>query len=303
MIKLVILSIALLLNNLALSSSVSELNIREIKLRVDEYGQGSKTIILIHGGPSLFGYMKSLGDLLKDDYMIVDYAQRGTFESPLDGDISIDDHINDLSNLISKYTTTTKPIIIGHSWGADLALLTVAKHKNIVEKVILLGTAALTDEISNLHGDNLNSRYTNEVKLKLKEIDKKLDESQSDDETNKIMQERLALTSPFYHLDAKTEDKVPASDWNFQSFLKSIDSIWDLIDTGTVPSKLQSIEDQVVAFHGDYDPIPVNETFDYLKSNLKNLQTIEVKKSGHFPWLEDTSKDKFLEILLEELKK
>lgn len=271
-------------------------------MRIDEYGQGSKTIILIHGGPSLFGYMKSLGNLLKEDYKIIDYAQRGTFESPVDGDISIDDHISDLRNLIFKYSVDSKPILIGHSWGADLALLTVAEHKNMVEKVILLGTAALNDEISNLHGETLNSRYTDAVKAKLKEIEKRLDQSQLDEETNTIMQERLALTSPFYHLDPKTEEKLPASDWNFQGFLKSINSIWDLIDTGVVPAKLQSIEDQVIAFHGEHDPIPANETFEYLKSNLKKIKTIKVKKSGHFPWIEKTSKDEFLKILRNELK-
>ena len=117
------------------------------------------------------------------------------------------------------------------------------------------------------------------------------------------MQERLALTSPFYHLDPKTEEKVPACDWNFQSFLKSVDSLWDLIDTGKVPKLLSSIEDEVIAFHGDYDPIPMRETFQYLRSNIQKIKTIEVKESGHFPWLEDTSKGNFLKELLEELEK
>ncbi len=274
-----------------------------MNLHIDEYGTGSKTIILIHGGPSLFGYMKSLGDLLKKDFKIVDYAQRGTRESPVVlEEISLDHHIEDLKNLVEKVSIHSQPILIGHSWGANLALLTVAKHKDLVEKVILLGTAALTEEISDQHAKSLNGRYTEDVKKSLIDINQRLDTSTSDAQTNKIMQERLALASPFYHLDPKTEKAVPHSDWNFQSFLKSIDSIWDVIDAGTIPRLLEQIEDEIIVFHGDYDPIPMKQTFAFLSKNIKSIKTIKVNQSGHFPWLEQSSKDSFLTALFETLK-
>ena len=272
-------------------------------MHIDEYGQGTKTIILIHGGPSLFGYMKSLGNLLSNKYKIIDYAQMGTFESPVSGEkISIDTHIDDLATLITKYSKNSSVILIGHSWGADLALLTIARTQGTVEKAILIGTAALNEKISNLHGANLQFRYSDKVKLELAEIEKRLKDAQTIDEKNNIMQARLALTSPFYHLDQQTEKSVPESKWNFHTFLESIDSIWDVIDSGNIQSLLKQIKDPVIAFHGDYDPIPANETFEFLKENVVGVKTIKVENSGHFPWLEKTSKDNFLIQLKKELE-
>lgn len=45
----------------------------------------------------------------------------------------------------------------------------------------------------------------------------------------------------------------------------------------------------------------MNETFNFLSNHIKGLKTIEVKKSGHFPWLEKTAQKIFLQDLLSEL--
>ncbi len=66
--------------------------------------------------------------------------------------------------------------------------------------------------------------------------------------------------------------------------MTSIGSLWDFVDEGQVPGELEKISDPVVAFHGDFDPIPMNVKFNFLSNHIKGLKTIEVKKSGHFPW-------------------
>ncbi|OUR93551.1 alpha/beta hydrolase [Halobacteriovorax marinus] len=273
-------------------------------MHINEYGSGKKTLILVHGGPSLFGYMKSLGDQLSHKYKIVDYAQRGTFETPrTDNDqLSFDSHIEDLRQIIETYNKEQPVTLIGHSWGADLALLTVAKHQGLVEKVISLGTASLEEETGDIFANNIQARLSAEIKIKLEDIDERYKTSKTIDEMNLIMQERLALTGPVYHLDPLTEEMLPESKWNFNSFSFSIDSIWELIESGEVPTLLKEIKEPVIAIHGDYDPIPLKETFKFLEENIPRIKTIEVPKSGHFPWLEKTSKDFFIEVLLEELK-
>ena len=256
---------------------------------IEKYGSGKDVIILVHGGPSLYGYMGTLGKELEDNYTIVDYAQSGTFESPLSEKVSIDSHINDLIALVNENSGTGKVIIIGHSWGADVALLASGKDSTNIEKLILIGTAALNEEISDKHGDTLNKRYTDTVKEQLKEIEVELNKELSIDKRNSVMQKRLALTSPFYHLDPKTEELVPESKWNFETFLQSIDSLWDLIDAGKIPSILKDVKVPVVAYQGDYDPIPYKETFEFLENSISNIETHVIEKSGHFPWLEATS--------------
>ncbi|PVZ71602.1 alpha/beta fold hydrolase [Pelagibaculum spongiae] len=269
----------------------------------NEYGSGNKTIILIHGGPSLFGYMKSLDELLENQYKIIDYAQRGTFESPANQKVTMASHITDLANLISKHSKKEKVILIGHSWGANLALLATSEHPEKIEKIILLSTAALNQQISDWHSDTLNARYNRATKEKLALIGKELTKELTVENRNSLMQQRLALTSPFYHLNPKTEELIPATKWNFTTFLESINSIWDIIDAGEIPGILKAIKIPVIAFHGDSDPIPCKETFAFLRKNIDDIETHEIEQSGHFPWLEPTSRDDFLKALKLKLEK
>lgn len=56
-----------------------------------------------------------------------------------------------------------------------------------------------------------------------------------------------------------------------------------------------------MAIHGDTDPIPCEETFDFLKTDIRNINTFIIKDAGHFPWLEETSKEEFLKVVTKNL--
>ena len=269
---------------------------------VRKYGAGKKTVILVHGGPSLYGYMETLGKELQDDFIVVDYAQRGTFNSPVHGPITVNTHLDDLLEIVKENAKGSKAIIIGHSWGANVALLAAAESSDDIEKLILIGTSALKDELSDKHQDSLNSRYTDAVKRKLSEIQNQLEKELTIDEVNEVMELRLSLTSPFYHLDSKVEELLPELKWNFKTFRQSIDSLWDLIDSGNIPSILKRIKVPVIAYQGDSDPFPYKETFEFLSENILNIKTYKIENSGHFPWLEPTSRYQFLSLLRDELK-
>ncbi|MBC77133.1 MAG: alpha/beta hydrolase [Halobacteriovoraceae bacterium] len=272
-------------------------------MRIDKYGAGPKTIVLIHGGPSLFGYMKSLGKHLAPSYKVIDYAQKGTYESPgSSNDLSIDSHIDDLVEVVKSNSSEDKVVLLGHSWGASLSLLTAAQHPDLVEKVIVMGTAPLEEKTADAFSENLNRKFPKSVKAKLEKIDRELELAKTDQDKNTLMQDRLRLIGPYYHLNPKTEEFMPSLKWNYITFLNSIDSLWKKIDAGEIPSLLQRVKSPVVAFHGDSDPIPHQETFKFLKRNIGNLKTIKVEHAGHFPWLEETSKERFLKDLFLELK-
>lgn len=271
------------------------------ELKVTEFGNGAKTIILVHGGPSLFGYMSTLGEQLKNQFRIVDYAQRGSSGFPCDSKVTIEQHVKDLADLASEYNKE-EVILLGHSWGATLILLTLANHSNLASKGVIVGTSPLTNQISDMFGDNLESRYSAQVKSELLLIDEKMGRAKDHQTINEIMNERLSLTSPYYHIDPKTEDFLPKCSWNFISFQETVESLWPLIDSGEIETRLSKIETPIIGFHGDKDPIPYAETEAFLRAYLKNdFNFFSVKNSGHFPWLETSSKDHFLKLLVEEI--
>ena len=170
-----------------------------------------------------------------------------------------------MKNVVEDYKGS-KIILIGHSWGASLALMYLSQNSGVISKTILIGSAPLNDEAAKIFGENIQLRLSEESKAKLQSIKSEFDQASSDKERNTL-----------------------------------IDSLWDFIDEGQVPRALEKISDPVVAFHADFDPIPMNETFNFLCNHIKGLKTIEVKKSGHSPWLEKSAQKIFLQDLLSEL--
>jgi pimeloyl-ACP methyl ester carboxylesterase len=57
----------------------------------------------------------------------------------------------------------------------------------------------------------------------------------------------------------------------------------------------------VVAIHGDYDPHPAAGVRDSLAPVIKDFRFILLEKCGHYPWREQGAKDRFYNILKDEI--
>ncbi len=62
------------------------------------------------------------------------------------------------------------------------------------------------------------------------------------------------------------------------------------------------IKCRVVAIHGDYDPHPAAGVQKPLSGILKSFRFIPIKNCGHQPWIEKGARDKFYNILRNELR-
>ena len=64
----------------------------------------------------------------------------------------------------------------------------------------------------------------------------------------------------------------------------------------------QEIRCPVVAIQGDYDAHPAEGIRKPLSRVVKDFRFILIEKCGHYPWMERQAKDKFYEILKDEIK-
>src|SRR6185503_7174546 len=109
-------------------------------------GRGREVIVL-HGGPD-FDHAYLLPDLdrLRDGFRLVYYDQRGrgnSAEHVRPEDVTLSSEVDDLDR-VRRYFRLEAPALLGHSWGAVLALEYALRHPSRVSRLILLNPAPVS---------------------------------------------------------------------------------------------------------------------------------------------------------------
>jgi proline iminopeptidase len=118
------------------------------QLYVREVGQGSRTIVMLHGGwgAEHSGLVTAVQGL-EDGRRFVLYDQRGSLRSPApDESISFDRHVEDLE-LLRRELGLDRMVLVGHSMGAVLASAYATKYPEHIERLVLVSPAYLKNPI------------------------------------------------------------------------------------------------------------------------------------------------------------
>ncbi|MGC6416560.1 MAG: alpha/beta fold hydrolase [Bradymonadia bacterium] len=258
-------------------------------------------ILLLHGGPGLHGYMHTLGDFLPREYAVHCYAQRGSVANPktLDG-LGLNAHFNDIDDIIAKHGQGKSITLIGHSWGAALALLYAAHRRSSVHQVIALGTAPLTLELAHRFEEDLRARLPAQVLSEIDALEQAMKQALADEDAsrlNALANRRLALLTPAYHHSHAAHGKLPEVELNFTGFLESQNALWALITAGEIAARLQAVDVPVLSIHGFNDPIPCDETHRLFNTLLPRVHCHTLPQCGHFPWLEPAAQARSVELI------
>lgn len=116
-------------------------------------------VVFLHGGPGdTHHYLRKMVEPLRDEFTCVLYDQRGTGGSQLSEltyeTLAIERHLEDLE-LIRNALGGGKLTLVGHSWGASLALMMACHKPESVEKVALLSMGPLDEEMASVTSANL----------------------------------------------------------------------------------------------------------------------------------------------------
>jgi pimeloyl-ACP methyl ester carboxylesterase len=112
-------------------------------------GQGPDTAIVLHGGPGDRMELTALDPLADNRWTLIYYDQRGNAGYPFVGEPPSDSaafmastHVADLEALRNHFGLR-KVTLVGHSWGAGLAMLYAFKHPGQIDRVALLSPMPL----------------------------------------------------------------------------------------------------------------------------------------------------------------
>lgn len=258
-----------------------------------ERGRGQPMIVL-HGGPD-FDHTYLLPDLdrLSDSFRLVYYDQRGRGKSARNvqpDDVTIKSEIYDLENLRENLNLSAVAVL-GHSWGALLALEYALRHPQRVSHLILLNTAPVSHDDFQLHRRELpHKRAAGDVE-KLQAIAYSAMYKAGDPDTLAEYYRihfRAAILRP-KHLDQVVRS-LRAS-FTPEGILKARaveerlrNETWLSSNYNLLP-KLDQLNMPTLVLHGDHDFIPM-QCASHIAEAIPGARFVLLKQCGHFAYLE-----------------
>lgn len=250
------------------------------------YGTSGPTVFLLHGGPGGAGGMAPLAEELGDGFRIVEPFQRGSGDVPL----TVAQHVKDLHRLIESLELERPPGIVGHSWGAMLALAYAAEYPTASGSLALIGCGTFDPVSRGQLVKNREERQSPDFKRRIAEI-----KAEVSDEA-----ERMVLIGPMYSsLDSfdTIQLEIEASPFDATAFQQTWDDMMRSQDKGVYPAAFSAITSPVIMLHGTYDPHPGRMIHANLLPFIPHLEYLEWEKCGHEPWRERAVRRDFIAAL------
>jgi pimeloyl-ACP methyl ester carboxylesterase len=164
--------------------------------------------------------------------------------------------------LIVTRAPRTPPALVGHSWGAMLALCYAAAHPREAGPVVLIGCGTF-DPVA---------RDVLQTTLKTRSADRQ------------PLYDPVPDAEPQRPLDSRAHDET----WRDMLRLQA---------DATYPRAFAAIRSPVLMLHGAYDPHPGPLIRDGLRPLIPALEYREWEQCGHSPWLEPSVRDEFFGTL------
>lgn len=255
----------------------------EVKIKMVElHGKAPYKAVLIHGGPGAIGSLKNCAEELSI------LTERGIVEA-LQSQYSIAGLVEELYLQIMKYCQE-KPTLIGHSWGAWLAVLFAGKYPKICKNIILVGCPPLADKyVKEISLRRLRNLSDEESKI----FQRMIDNVATDEDIKKIPS--ILEKSDNYYLESSGKLIVDKADnemynriWNEATKLRT---------NGELLTAFKNIQSKLFLIQGVCDPHPIEGVMKPLEENGIPCKTYILEKCGHNPFMEKYAKEKFYDIL------
>ena len=260
---------------------------------VRRYGHAGPLVLVLHGGPAAVGDVAPVAKGISGSFRAVEPWQRGSGESPL----TVARHISDLYNLSADLGEGSPVAILGHSWGAMLALCFAAEHPGNVGPIVLVGCGTFDQASRSTMQATIEERMDDDVRARIRRVS-----ADATDPANQFIQ-TFKLTRHIFDCDpiGPYADKEECEPFDLRAHDETWRDMQRLQDDGTYPRAFAAIESPVLMIHGQYDPHPGKLIRDSLLPHLPQVEYHELDSCGHSPWIEKSARELFFSDVCEWL--
>ncbi|HVZ81590.1 MAG TPA: alpha/beta hydrolase [bacterium] len=247
------------------------------------YGPPPFRVAVLHGGPGVSGEMAPVAQELS--------ADRGVLE-PLQTRDNLDGQVEELRTALDSHGDDPFTLI-GYSWGAWLGWILASRHPSLVRKLVLVSSGPFEDHYASQVQENRLKRLSREEQAEVRKLSQKMEDPNAFARFGEIM-----ARTDFY-------DPIPVNPEGIQLSPDIYQGVWPeakgLRKSGELLQMGGRIQCPVVAVHGDHDPHPADGVREPLARVLREFRFVLLERCGHTPWMEKYARDRFFELLGEEI--
>jgi pimeloyl-ACP methyl ester carboxylesterase len=254
-----------------------------------KYGNKPFPVAVIHGGPGAPGEMAPLARELSSVTGVLEPLQTAT---------TLEGQVSELKAVLEK--NAALPLtLVGFSWGALLSFIFAARYPSFMRKLILVASAPYEEKYAANIAQTRLSRLSEGEREQALSLMQTLDDPATGDKNTPLARLGELMSQ------ADSYDPLPHDDEILECRYGVFQGVWEqakqLRSSGKLLELGKRIKCPVVAIHGDYDPHPAEGVVEPLSRILKDFRFILLEKCGHRPWLERSARDRFYNILKQEL--
>jgi pimeloyl-ACP methyl ester carboxylesterase len=279
-------------------------------------------VLFVHGGPGsvLMPYSHHFDSELLRSFNVVHwdqrYAGKSFSEKTPPSSLNINQYVSDCVDVIRylvRHFKTGKVVLIGHSWGSVIGLLTAQRIPSLIRHYVAVSQLTDFNQIQLHHYQFAGQRamalkdsdalvVINNMKGHLFTIDEFLNLSGLVMKYGGVFHsldmrilDRVWQSSPYYS-DQDRENQI-------KGFRLSPKHVWAELNQFKAEQAVKSLDVPIAFFQGEHDRVTyLEDVYSYFNSlrALKGKKMVIFKNSGHFPFWEEPKL--FSENLMELIK-
>jgi len=243
-------------------------------------------VVLCHGGPGIYDYLGPVAAMIDDVATVHRYDQRGCGRSQDAGPYEVGTFVDDLDAL-RAYWGYEAWTLVGHSWGAHLALMYAIRYPEHTARLVYMSGTGIDPAWHQDYRRNREAKLLPAERQRLRRLNEQRLTARGE-ELERIEEEESSLRgrTELYDVtrigDVSRYDRFPIN-YSLNAALCAENNRME--EAGRLGCEVSQVSAPTLVLDGEGDPRP-RWARAQVAELIPNSRHVTIARAGHEPWIE-----------------